>query len=84
MIAQRFEFIRDFPKAWNNSVYFQLRKMSCGFKDQARFCPSGEKCGLGAVTIADNLAKCFQCVDISFVPGEAAINAQVIAKLSSR
>jgi len=25
MIAQRFEFTRDFPKAWNNSVYFQLR-----------------------------------------------------------
>jgi hypothetical protein len=46
MIAQGFEFTRDFPKAWNNSVYFQLRKMSCGFKDQARFCPSGEKCGL--------------------------------------
>ena len=46
MIAQRFEFTRDFPKAWNNSVYFQLRKMSSGFKDQARFCPSGEKCGL--------------------------------------
>jgi hypothetical protein len=73
MIAQRFEFTRDFPKAWNNSVYFQLRtsvpfrgEMSCGFKayrillslltgtpyryihvgkDQARFCPSGEKCG---------------------------------------
>ena len=47
MIAPRFEFTRDFPKAWNNSVYFQLREMSCGFKDQARFCPSGEKCGLG-------------------------------------
>ena len=46
MIAQRFEFTGDFPKAWNNSVYFQLRKMSCGFKDQARVCPSGEKCGL--------------------------------------
>ena len=46
MIAQRFEFTRHFPKAWNTSVYFQLRKMSCGFKDQARFCPSGEKCGL--------------------------------------
>ena len=77
MIAQRFEFTRDFPKARNNTVYFQLRKMVCGFKayrillslltgtpdrnaasqrsaartipvgkDQARFCPSGEKCGL--------------------------------------
>jgi hypothetical protein len=49
MIAQRFEFIRDFPKAWNNRVYFQLRKMSYEFKDQARFCPSGEKCGLKTV-----------------------------------
>ena len=48
MIAQRFGFTRDFPKAWNNSVYFQLRKMSCGFKDQTRFCPSAEKCGLGS------------------------------------
>ena len=25
MIAQRFEITRDIPKAWNNSVYFQLR-----------------------------------------------------------
>ena len=62
MIAQRFEFTRDFPKARNNTVYFQLRKMIFGFKayrillslltyipvgkDQARSCPSGEKCGL--------------------------------------
>ena len=48
MIAQRFEFTRHFPKAWNNIAYFQLRKMSCGFKDQARFCSSGDKCGLAA------------------------------------
>jgi hypothetical protein len=46
MIAQRFEFTRHFPKAWNNRAYFQLRKMSCEFKDQVRFCPSGEICGL--------------------------------------
>jgi hypothetical protein len=52
MIAQRFDFIRDFTKAWNNSVYFQLRKMPYGFKDQARFCPSGEKCGLTLSTVS--------------------------------
>jgi hypothetical protein len=46
MIAPGFGSTRHFPKEWNNSVYFQLRKMPCGFKDQARFCPSGEKCGL--------------------------------------
>jgi hypothetical protein len=51
MIAPGFGFTRHFPKAWNNSVYFQLRKMSCEFKDQARFCPSGEKCGLDNAAI---------------------------------
>ncbi len=46
MIAQIFGFTRDFPKKWNISVYFRLRKISCGFKEQARAHPSGEKCGL--------------------------------------
>jgi len=30
----------------NNSVYFRLSKILCGFKDQVRARPSGEKCGL--------------------------------------
>jgi len=46
MITQRFEFTKDFMKEWKNSVYFRLDKMLCGFKDQVRACPSGEKCGL--------------------------------------
>ena len=31
---------------WNNSVYFRLRKILCGLKDQVRDRSSGEKCGL--------------------------------------
>jgi len=27
-------------------LYFRLKKISCGFKDQASARPSGEKCGL--------------------------------------
>ena len=46
MITQRFESTKDFMKEWNNSVYFRLNKILCGFKDQVRACPSGEKCGL--------------------------------------
>ena len=38
---------KDFKKKWNNSVYSRLSKMLCGFKDQVRARPSGEKCGLG-------------------------------------
>jgi len=37
---------KDFAKKWNNSVYSRLSKMLCGFKDQVRARPSGEKCGL--------------------------------------
>ncbi len=37
---------KDFAKEWNNSVYFGLSKILCGFKDQVRARPSGEKCGL--------------------------------------
>jgi hypothetical protein len=47
MITQRFVFKKDFMKEWNNSVYFRLNKILCGFKDQVRARPSGEKCGLG-------------------------------------
>jgi hypothetical protein len=41
MITQIFGSTGDFPKAWNNSVYFQLRKIACGFKDQVRVRSSG-------------------------------------------
>ena len=36
----------DFARAWNNSMYFRLSKILCGFKDQVSTRPSGEKCGL--------------------------------------
>jgi len=35
-----------FTKKRNNLVYCRLSKMRCGFKDQVRTRPSGEKCGL--------------------------------------
>ena len=37
---------KNFAKERNNSVYFRLSKILCGFKDQARARPSDEKCGL--------------------------------------
>jgi len=37
---------KDFTMEWNNRVYFRLSKILCGFKDQVRARPSGEKCGL--------------------------------------
>ena len=42
---------------WNNSVYFRLSKMLCGFKDQVRARTSGEQCGLsqGSVPFAGPL-----------------------------
>jgi hypothetical protein len=46
MITQRFGFTKDFTMEWNISVYSRLSKMLCGFKDQVRTRPSGEKCGL--------------------------------------
>ena len=46
MITQRFGFTKDFAKEWNNRVYCRLSKMLCGFKDQVRARPSGEKYGL--------------------------------------
>jgi hypothetical protein len=50
MIAQSFGFTRGFLKEWNNSAYSRLKKIPCGFKEQARARHPGEKCGLaGAV-----------------------------------
>jgi hypothetical protein len=46
MITQRFGFTKDFAKKWNNSVYSRLSKILCGFKDQVRARPTGEKCRL--------------------------------------
>jgi len=47
MIAQGFGFTRDFLKERNNSAYCRLKKIPCGFKEQARARHPGEKCGLG-------------------------------------
>ncbi len=46
MIAQDFGFARNFLKERNNSAYFRLKKIPCGFKQQARARHTGEKCGL--------------------------------------
>ena len=43
---------KDFKKKWNNSVYSRLSKMLCGFKDQVRARPSGEKCGLDGLLLS--------------------------------
>jgi hypothetical protein len=40
---------KDITMEWNNSVYFRLSKILCGFKDQARTRLSGEKCGLSPI-----------------------------------
>jgi len=49
MIAQGFGFTRDFLKERNNSAYCRLKKITCGFKEQARARHPGEKCGLARV-----------------------------------
>jgi hypothetical protein len=49
MIAQGFGFTRDFLKEWNNNAYFRLKKIPCGFKEQARARHPGEKCGLAMI-----------------------------------
>jgi hypothetical protein len=53
MIAQGFEFTRDFTpkghrglKERNNNAYFRLKKIPCEFKEQARTRHPGEKCEL--------------------------------------
>jgi len=51
VIAQGFGFTRDFPKEWNNSAYFRLRKISCGFKELARAHQSGEKYWLSSAEL---------------------------------
>jgi len=48
MIAQGFGFTRDFLKERNNRAYFRLKKIPCGFKEQARARHPGEICGLAA------------------------------------
>jgi hypothetical protein len=45
IIAQGFGFTRDFLEEWNNSAYCRLKKIPCGFKEQARARHPGEKCG---------------------------------------
>jgi hypothetical protein len=42
---------KDFTKKWNNSVYSRLSKIPCGFKDQVRVRPSGEKYGLEGILV---------------------------------
>ena len=46
MIAQEFVFTRDFLIERNSRVYFRVKKIPCGNKDQARARVAGEKCGL--------------------------------------
>ncbi len=46
MIAQDFGFTGNFLKERNNSAYFRLKKIPCGFKEQARARHTGEKFGL--------------------------------------
>ncbi len=53
MIAQGFGFTRDFLKERNNSAYFRLKKIPCGFKEQARARHPGEICGLTAQFVAN-------------------------------
>jgi hypothetical protein len=56
MIAQGFGFTRDFLKERNNRAYFRLKKIPCGFKEQARARHPGEKCGLAiAINTGTNL-----------------------------
>jgi hypothetical protein len=63
MIAQGFGFTRDFLKERNNSAYCRLKKIPCGFKEQARARHPGEKCGLGP--------------DSAVIPGFDAIHASI-------
>jgi len=51
MIAQGFGFTRDFLKERNNSAYFRLKKIPCGFKEQARARHPGEICGLALLRL---------------------------------
>ncbi len=60
IIAQGFGFTRDFLKERNNSAYCRLKKIPCGFKEQARARHPGEKCGLELPFSAD-MAKIKSC-----------------------
>ncbi len=46
MITQKFGFTTDFLKERNNTMYFRLKKICCGIKDQVRGRHPDEKCGL--------------------------------------
>ncbi len=46
VIAQGFGFTGAFLDEWNNSVYCQVQKIACKFKEQAIIRHSGKKCGL--------------------------------------
>ncbi len=46
VIAQDNGFTGDFLDEWNNSVYCQVQKISCRFKEQAIIRHSCEECGL--------------------------------------
>jgi hypothetical protein len=50
MIAQKFDFTADFLKEWNNLVYFRLKKICCGIKDQVRARHPDEKYGFKLLT----------------------------------
>ncbi len=59
MIAQGLGFTGNFLKERNNSAYSRLKKIPCGFKQQARARHTGEKCGL------------VQCVEPQYPPAHA-------------
>ncbi|MCZ6669059.1 MAG: hypothetical protein O6932_10385, partial [Gammaproteobacteria bacterium] len=54
IIAQGFESTRDFLKERNNSAYCRLKKILCGFKEQARARHPGDKGGLSPVINLEN------------------------------
>jgi len=78
MIPQRFGFTRHFTKKWNNSAYFRLSKMPCGFKDQARARHPGEKCGLILIILTLLIAGgcAVKPVDVQVQPSEAELIKQ--------
>jgi hypothetical protein len=69
IIAQDFGFTRDFLKERNNSAYCRLKKIPCGFKEQARACHPGEKCGLVPVPLR---------FGYSFVFKDSLINSHIM------
>ncbi len=49
VIAQGFGFTGDFLDEGKNSVYCQVQKIACRFKELARIRHSCEKCGLSVI-----------------------------------